>query len=542
MAKRVPITSDLTPDRIQAGTQAYLGSFIEGPEFKRGKDFLAHRNVVIKPEDMPDDFSRALMHAIQTAGYKGVERTPERLARTMWKEGLIQSPETDGASVASTSDQVEALIYAYGKRGVTTFQEFRETEIDFHIMWQERTTKRLPDQIKAIMDEVGVTASDKLVAVKELIEQYMGASPAQIKTYDEAGQDERFDNIPQEKLAQVGKPKFTLPNHWGLNNFVPRLHPGDKIVLSGGTGEGKSAAAMQFAEWCALTGRRVLVIHMEDSIDTILMRQTCRWIPDTTMEELERGDPQGKMARMKALRKQWKANSGGEIVYKYLAGNTIDIILGQMEEVARAMLDEGDPLDVVVFDYFQKVDFDSQVNNNLGYVNVATKGAERLKIWAEAWNAVVFVVSQETPDNFGGKHTAWTKALEQKPQLYISLTRPIIKSTSEEEFVTIDGKRKVVAQVGDRSAFVHMVIKKNNRYSLGSSWCVLDGMHYRLITPEFKKLIDEHPEREFDIPIQKAADAAFLDMQLQKQRVQERVFYEVENPDDRKRQAANNRT
>lgn len=541
--KRVLITNDLTPDVVLVGVQAYLGSFIQGPEFKREKNFWASRSVIeIKPEDMPDSFSKALLQVIEVAELEGISRTPEALTELMFTEGLAQVAKTDPMSIMLAMDKAEAMIRSIGKRGKTTLEDFRRTEITLHEMWRQYKMDRLPDMIKDINNTPGLTATDKLMRSRELVEKFLGGSSSPIKTYDWEAQMEVFDKLPGEHLAQVGKPMFSLPPHWGLNGFVPRLHPGDKVVLSGGTGEGKSAAAMQFAEWCAIVGKRVLVIHMEDSIDTILMRQTCRWIPDTAMEELERGDPLSKMEQMIALRKQWKENSGGELIYKYLAGNTIDIILGQMNEVARAAQMEGKPLDVVVFDYFQKVDFDSQITNSLNYVNVATNGAERLKIWAETWNAVVFVVSQETTDKHGDKHTAWTKALEHKPQLYISLTRPVVKATADEEYITLDGKKRRVAEVGQRSVYVHMQIKKSNRYSMGASWCILDGPRFRIVEPKFKQKIDAQPELEFEIPIQKPADEAFYKWQEQYLKMWDRVAYDVLNPDKRKRQADNKHT
>jgi hypothetical protein len=299
--------------------------------------------------------------------------------------------------------------------------------------------------------------------------------------------------------------------------------------------------AMQFAEWALICGKNVLVIHMEDKVETILMRQTCRWI-GATMEELERGDVLHKMDAMKELRQKWQLRTHGTLTYKYLAGNSIPIVIEQIKEVQRQleMLDKH--LDLVVFDYFQKLDIDSQIGKGQNYVNAANAAAEQLKILAEKLGLIMFVVSQETTDMDGGKHTEWTKALEKKPQIYISLTRPIIKKVEDEEIVYVDdnGAQKPfrLSQVGDRSIWCEAKIKKSNQSGgVGKVWLFFDGPRFRMMEPGFYTEVRGGQRSEFDVPVLQPATENFLSNQKRYLEAYNKGILTTKDPDTKKREA-----
>lgn len=533
------------PTALVAAEVAYLGSFILDPNYEREKDFYSLRTKVQAPEDMHDPMSAALMEAITRLYHTNEPTTVENLCHIMITEGLV-TPETPGISgEAQAWTELTDMLNYYSFRGAKKFKEFRNREKAVFENW--RNDKLSPQTIARVAAEAAKTSSSSLeiaLAVRNYADSLLGQGEVQAQTSDWETQERLFTDIPAQNAEMVGKPRFTFPPHWNLNGLIPVIKPGEKIVLSGGTGDGKSAMSMQFAEWACLCGKNVLVIHMEDTVDTILMRQTVRWIGGT-LEELEKGDPKGRMSEMKELRKKWIAARGGSLTYKYLAGNSIALIIEHIKETARFLETEGKHLDVVVMDYFQKVDFDSGVKPGSNYVNIATAGAEELKIIAQRLKLTMMVVSQETSDGNGGKHTAWTKALEQKPQIYISLTRQEIRRFEDEEWVVLPGAgaggkdaRVSLAKVGDRSCWVQVHVKKANNSRQGIVWLFFEGPRFRAFDADFMTAVERHMRDEFDVPVLTPADKAFFDMQEKRHVAYQTGYRTLKNPEQRKREKA----
>jgi hypothetical protein len=534
----------IEPTSLIASEVAYVGSFImgkngSGENVRRDKDFFANRSTVLAPNDMHDELTAGVLEAIVRLYHRNEKPIIENIGHIMITEGLI-SPDTPGiAGEAEAWTALANLLDYYAVRGAKTMKDFRLRERAVRENW--RNERLSGSQIEAFLDEARREATstfDIAYALRQYADELIGETEMVAYTADWEKQKKILEEIPQRQRDLIGKPRFTFPSAWKLNQLIPVIRPGEKIVLSGGTGDGKSAMSMQFAEWSAITGKNVLVIHMEDREEVILMRQTVRWIGGT-LEELEKGDPLGKMEQMIALREVWNER-GGSIIYKYLAGHTVPLIVEQIKETAREFEAEGKHLDVVVMDYFQKADFDSQILRGGSYVNAANLGAEMLKITAEKLGLVMFVVSQETSDGNGGKHTAWTKALEQKPQVYISLTRNEIKRIDDEEFVrmTINGvpKRVPLAAVGDRSCWMQVHVKKVNQGRQGVVWLFFEGPRFRAFDPDFMVAVEEGQIGEFEVPVLTAADEAFFVKQESYLEKYRQGYRQLKNPDERKRE------
>lgn len=510
----------------------YLGSFIKDP--KRERDFYAQRFAIFKPTDFTDTFSRMVAESINEIYVNNELPTPQNVVNVMSTKNWYE--RKDIASDADNFTKLNSLISYYQTRGAITLKDFRKQE---RVMEDAKRARLLsPENLNKVIAEINQrpgTTLDHASDIQGYIQDVMGAHEFAHKTADWDEQKKLLSDLPGQFAEMVGKPRFTFPPHWNLNGFIPVLRMGEKCVVSGGTGDGKSSVANQFAEWAHIAGKNVLVIHMEDSDETILMRQTVRWIGGTFLE-LERGDPKGRMAQMIKLREYW-LTKGGSLTYKYLAGNSIALIVQHIQETAAVLESQDKHLDVVVMDYFQKIDFDSQPGN---YVNLATAGAEQLKILAERLKLFMFVVSQETPDANGGKHTAWARALEQKPQIYISLTRQEIKKGEDEEFVTMAdpktgiSKRMRLAAIGERSCWLQMHIKKVNNGRQGVAWLFFDGPRFRAFDPEFMKKVDSGEIGEYDVPLLKAADNEFWKRQEQDEEAYRLAYYQMLNPEQKR--------
>ena len=515
----------------------YLGSFIRGP-YKRSHDFYAQRTTVFENKDFTDQFSAGLARAIAIIYTNNEHPTPEKIAETLLTAGIIQSDNGNVSGEMETWNYLGEVLEYYAVRGAENIKDFRKRERLMKEAW--RTKKLSPEALQKKIDEISRkhtgASIEKAIALREYLDELVDGTDQVVKMTDWDDQNQMLADLPAKFSSMVGKPRFTFPTVWNVNNFIPVLRPGEKCVLSGGTGDGKSALAMQFAEWACSCGKKVLVIHMEDSDETILMRQTVRWIGGT-LNELERGDPLHRMDQMLELRKQWQRD-GGKLIYKYLAGLSIPLIIEQIKETANVLESNDEQLDVVVMDYFQKANHDDGKGN---YVVAANKGAEDLKIIAERLKLFMFVVSQETPGENGTKHTAWSRALEQKPQIYISLTRQEIKKIEDEEMVTVadpyrgTSERKIVAGVGERSAWTMFQIKKVNQGRQGIRWLFFDGPRFRAFDPEFMRKVEAGQASEFVVPILPPPDDTFLRQQQDYLDKFELAWHQLEDPDTRKR-------
>lgn len=529
---RIPDSSALIAAEV-----AYVGSFLREPKYKRDKDFFSLRTSVVNPADLNDPVVGAALEAVIRLYHQNEVPTIDNAAHIMLTEGLV-TPEDIGISgEEQTWQKLAGLLDYCAERGAKSLKDFRVRERAIRENWRNQSLSA--KQLEKFLDNARRQSGSSLelaIALRQYADSLIGETEVVSQTADWEKQKELFKEIPERQKALIGKPRFTFPPHWQLNSLIPVLRPGEKIVLSGGTGDGKSALCMQFAEWAAISGKNVLVVHMEDDDDIILMRQTVRWIGGT-LEELEKGDPKGKMAQMVALRERWMQGGGG-ITYKYLAGHSIPLIVEQIKETARDMESQGKHLDVVVMDYFQKADFDTNIKSGQNYVNVANAGAELLKITAQRLSLVLMVVSQETSDGNGGKHTAWTKALEQKPQVYISLTRHAIKREDDEEWVNMlvgtAIRRVPIAKVGERSCWLQVDVKKANQSRQGRIWLFFEGPRFRAFDPKFMEEVESGARNEFDVPILTPADDAFFkrtDLLLESYRQARKQFIK---PDERK--------
>lgn len=501
---------------------SYIGSFFQEKEFKRQMDFFANRAKVMNAEDMHDKLSVSILKAVTTLNFRNEAITYENMGNILLNEGYIQQEDSGILEQVKTWESLKDVLKYYAERGATKLKQFRLYENAVENNW--RTDKLDIKNIEKIIRDAtnqGLNSSEVAFALREYAESLLSTDEMVAVRTDETKQKEFLENYPEQQKQLIGKPRFTFPPHWNLNKNIPVIKPGQIITLAGDTGGGKSSMAMQFAEFSYMIGKNVLVIHMEDMYEIIGVRQTVRWVGGT-LEELERGDPRNRMVKMAKLKEEW-AKNGGSIDYRYLAGFDIDTLKGKITEYARELELVDKHLDLVVFDYFQKADHDRHVKNGQNLASVNAAGVEKLKIHAEKLAYTLMIVSQETADADGGKHTAWTKALEQKAQIYISLTRKTIKE-KEEEYVNITNRYGIIEKVslalaGDRSVWVELNIKKVNQGKTGIVWLYFDGPRFRAIDPDFMKRVESGEVGEFNIPVLKPSSPEFLehqDLYLQK--------------------------
>jgi KaiC/GvpD/RAD55 family RecA-like ATPase len=512
---------------------AYLGSFIAGG---REKDFYPLRHTIIDPAEFSDQTSRDLARALDICHTRQEEPNITNLISIMLATGIVV-PEIPGMPGHMEAwERLTEILNHYAKLGAPDLKEFRRKEKRVKEIW--RAEKISPDVLAQVARDIqnkGGSSIEQALAIRDYIDGLLGNEQAQSQTFTWVEQEQLFTQIPEENRAMIGKPRFMFPISWGLENYIKVIRPGEMIVLSGSTGDGKSALSHQFAEWTACLGRHVLVIHMEDTERTILMRQTCRWI-GATMEELERGDPLGKMDQMRQLREKWYQDRGGTLTYKYLAGSTIALIVEHIKDWARQLEDNDETPGLVVLDYFQKVDFPIARGENAA--NAYSNGAEQLKIIAERLNVPMFVVSQETPNADGkGSHTAYSRALEQKPQIYLAISRKKIAAANEIEEVVVDGERYALADVGDRSCWLHIDIKKANNSRTGSVDLFYYGPRFYAGTKKWLMGVKDGSINAFDIPLLQAWEDSDQQRQGKLFRRWDEGYMKLEPPGAKKKMA-----
>lgn len=483
--------NSIDPATLLSTEVAYLGSFIAAQD--RERDFYSFRSALI--DTYADPFSAALQKALDICYQQAERAVPIALAEVMLGNCLVTA-ETQGITGQKELwEQVLELINYYAERGAKTLRQFRKYERA--VIEQRRLAQLTPSSIAQKMEKIarkGGSSLEQAIELRSFLDSLIGHHEVRPLTYEWPDQALLFDSIPQEQRKLIGKPRYTLPPAWMMHGNVPVIRPGRLIVLIGATGDGKSAMLMQAAEWTAVTGRHVLVIHMEDTVRTILMRQTCRWI-GATMDELERGDPDDKMAKMKAMREEWP----GTITYKYLAGLNIQLIEQHTHEWVQRLEENGAQPGAVFLDYFQKVEVMPGKGENM--TNAYNQVAERLKITAEAINVPFFVASQKNTEG----DAMFSRSLEQKGQLVLSLLRERVKVR---ETVILSGQEVTLTEAGERSVWIEVTIKKNNDGPTGTQVLYFEAPRFRAFAPQWMQEIENGQRREFDVPALRPFDTA----------------------------------
>jgi hypothetical protein len=483
------------------GYKVYLGSMIDTSYWSKRR----------APLDIPPEYEY-LYSAMQEVYSESGAITSERLIRK-----LILTQGTG-------SDLARDLVNEFKLLSVESLSEFYACEVALLQVLKESSIEELPNLINKWKRQ-GKTADEISRLTREYLDKIDGKFIAGASSADWDRQAAEFDRIQELMRSRIGQPLKCFPPAWGLNRYVRSIEKGRLVVMSGGTGDGKSSLAMSYAEWQAQTGRNVIVVHMEDSLQTILMRQTVRNIPSTTLEELEGGDPEDKLLRMKKIRESWP----GRIYYEYMAGLNIDQIILRLEEICLK-----DSIDDIVIDYFQKIDFISDASASVNMIAQAGLAVEKLKLLAEKWNNNVFLVSQTTPDTDGKLHTQWTRELEKKPQYYLEVQRKIVEKPEDSVLVTIGQATVPIADVGDRTPWIRLMLKKVNDGRTGSSWIVFNGPRFLGMTPEYWKKLNANPEFANEIPVYTQWNDRKKQQQKSVLAAHEAVFTQ-ENPDEKKR-------
>lgn len=247
------------------------------------------------------------------------------------------------------------------------------------------------------------------------------------------------------------------------NSRVRPLLPGMVGIIAAPDGQGKSIMLEQIAEHWASNGHRVVMVHLEDSLDYKLNRRSSRHalVP---LEKIEDGnlsdDEQMRVDDADDRMSLW----ADYMHYYHAAGKSMTAIVRELEtRVAEGVCN------AVIFDYLDKVQptrGQARVYGENTWERQAND-MEQLKTFAENAKVPVFTATQGNKEMQGNgtqtrKNIQGTGQKSQKAQLVMILTRDLVGDEGLR-----DKHGKVLAEPGEYSPVAKLRIDKQNRGKTG---------------------------------------------------------------------------
>lgn len=294
------------------------------------------------------------------------------------------------------------------------------------------------------------------------------------------------ERIQQRKEGIVSR--FDWP--WASwNGKVRPLLPGMVGILAAPDGQGKSLYLEQIAENWAASGHRVILVHLEDSLDYKLNRRSARHalIP---LDKIEDGnltpDEQSRIDEADERIGTW----ADYLHYYHAAGQNMTTIVRELE----ARVSEG-VCTAVVFDYLDKVQASRGQTKLFSGENAVWErqahDMEQLKTFAENSKVPVFTATQgnkamQDSGTQTRKNIQGSGQKSQKAQLVMILTRDLVGDEGLR-----DASGRVIAEPGEYSPVAKIRIDKQNRGKTGDFRQYIVGQHFcvRDIQVERKELV-----------------------------------------------------
>lgn len=275
------------------------------------------------------------------------------------------------------------------------------------------------DQIKAMamdssmtLEDVCTNALSTLDAVMPNDKEVILPGSQSIEFY----QDLQFDITQRIEAGEMVT--YPLPKEWeSLTELVPSFTPGELVIISSASGNGKSASLEQLGEHMAGQGVPTKYVHTEMSTEDVLHRRMARHsglsfdlLRSAGFANGQKGFTTDQAAKIvKAEEKIEKF--ARKLSYAWMPDVSFEKLQQQMRRDAMA------GVKVFLIDHFQ----DIQVNG--GRDDNPVRAYEKACIWlaafAEKRRVVVVVASQE---NAQGK-TKWSTKLLEKAVTLISIKR-----------------------------------------------------------------------------------------------------------------------
>jgi replicative DNA helicase len=279
------------------------------------------------------------------------------------------------------------------------------------------------------------------------------------------------ERIQQRKEGIISR--FDWP--WASWNAKVRpLLPGMVGILAAPDGQGKSMYLEQVAEHWASNGHRVVMVHLEDSLDYKLNRRSARHAL-VSLDKIEDGnltpEEHERIADADERMDLW----AGSLHYYHAAGKSMATIIHELE----ARVAEG-VCSAVVFDYLDKVQptrGQATVYGDQTWERQAND-MEQLKTFAENSKIPVFTATQgnkamqdsgtQTRRNIQGSGQK-----SQKAQLVLILTRDLVGDEGLR-----DKNGKILAEAGEYSPVAKIRIDKQNRGKTGDFKQFINGQFF----------------------------------------------------------------
>lgn len=291
------------------------------------------------------------------------------------------------------------------------------------------------------------------------------------------------ERVKQRKEGIISR--FDWP--WASwNDKVRPLLPGMVGIMAAPDGQGKSLYLEHVAEHWARNGHRVVMVHLEDSLDYKLNRRSARHSL-VSLEKIEDGnltdEEQVKVDEADERIEGW----ADYLHYYHAAGKSMSAIIHELE----ARVSEG-VCSAVVFDYLDKVQATRGQGNIFGdqVWERQANDMEQLKTFAENSKVPVFTATQgnkamQDSGTQTRKNIQGSGQKSQKAQLVLILTRDLVGDEGLR-----DKNGKVLAEPGEYSPMAKIRIDKQNRGKTGDFRQYIVGQYFtvRDIQTERKEL------------------------------------------------------
>lgn len=510
----------------------YFGSFLSVAGHSREADFWLHRQQLhIVPDLMRLESVRIAFKAYLLVRQAGLVLTPENIAKMALKEGMV---EGDPSIIF---ENMKTELTRWAALGAKTRTEFTTYERTMQVLVLRSGLNDLPSEINRLLADPVGSPIEKLAKVQQLVSRLNSVDTKQATLMGPDEQRKSSESFVAKRRQDIAdkKIRMTVPPQWGrLFNAMKQINPGEIAIIGGDTGGGKSIMSWQWFDWLCACGFPGLGIHLENSSDEIFARRAARGLPNTTDAEIEAGDPQNKLAAMNKIVDEWTSR-GGRPEYQYASGWSPDRILNFIKV---RLADTAHPVSHICIDYFQKA-LDNLFSDQ-NTAQAAGQFAEQIKNIAEQYNVFIIIVSQETTNADGTKHTMWSNALQQKAQLYFSLTRPRL---TQNEVVNLENDPDPVflATTGELSIWGTVKTIKSNRNPPANVDLIIHGPQKMAVAPEYQFAMERDPNYAFQLPTFRMADEKFYAMQARQLAAYVAAHHQLTAPTEARTNKAGNR-
>jgi replicative DNA helicase len=348
-------------------------------------------------------------------------------------------------------------------------------------------------KIMAVADEMKAMALNGKMTYKDVYlasQTKLDAVAPSEKTNVVPGRDsiQAFNDMQFETVQRIESGEmvvYPLPKEMGdLTRLVPHVAPGDFIVISGGSGSGKSCALEQLGEGFANLGIPTDYNHTEMSKEDVLNRRMARhsglpydMIVSAGYTPTQKGYTVEQRAKMDHAETEI-ATFADKLTYTWMPDVKWDELMMRLRRRA------GAGVKVFLIDHFQDITIAPNGRED-NVVRMYEKACIWLAAFAEKRKVVIIVASQENDKG----EVKWSKKLKEKAVTWISFKRD--KLYNEFSYY-VDGV-EIRSFPGEEHPIAKAVVGKARFGKKGSVKLLNNGPRFRWLDPSMVQYKRDFP-------------------------------------------------